>query len=92
MARYSVDFGVRLELSPIESHNSLTVGERYHESLRRIYRKVRHDFPTITEALALSLSNKAMNDTIGPEGLVSTLLVFGIISRLSADGSLPKQP
>jgi hypothetical protein len=84
--------GVKLEISPIESHNSLTVGERYHDPLRRIYRKVRHDFPTITETLASSLANKAMNDTIGTEGLVPTLLVFGIVPRLSADGSLPNQP
>jgi hypothetical protein len=62
--------GVKLELSPIESHNSLSVGERYHDPLRRICRKVRHDFPTITEHLALSLANKAMNDTVGPEGFV----------------------
>ena len=75
--------GIKLELSPIESHNSLTVGERYHDPLRRIYRKVRHDFPTLSESLALSLANKAMNDTMGPEGLVPTLLVFGIVPRLS---------
>ena len=80
--------GVKLELSPTESHNSLTVGQRYHDPLRRIYRKGRHKFPTITEALTLSLANKAMNDTVGPEGLVPTLLVFGIIPRLSAEGSL----
>ena len=59
--------GIKLELSPIESHNSLTVGERYHDPLRRIYRKVRHYFPTLMESLALSLANKAMNDTVGPE-------------------------
>jgi hypothetical protein len=28
--------GVKLELSPINSHNSLTVGELYHDHLRRI--------------------------------------------------------
>jgi hypothetical protein len=83
--------GVKLELSPIESHNSLSVGERYHDPLRRIYRKVRHDFPKITEHLALSLANKAMNGTVSPEGLAPTLVVFGIIPRLSADGSLPNK-
>jgi hypothetical protein len=83
--------GVKLELSPIESHNSLTVGERYHDPLRRLYRKVRQDFPAISEPLALSLANKAMNDTIGPEGLVPTLLVFGTVPRLSTTGSFPNQ-
>jgi hypothetical protein len=53
---------------------------------------MRHDFPTITEALALSLADIGMNDTVGPEGLLATPFVFGIIPRLSADGSLPNQP
>jgi hypothetical protein len=83
--------GVILELSPIESHNSLTVGERYHDPLRRIYRKVRHDFPAIPGSLALSLANKAMNDTMGPEGLVPTLLVYGTLPRLSLHDKLPSQ-
>jgi hypothetical protein len=83
--------GVKLELSMIESQNSLTVGERYHDPLHRIYRRVRHEFSTITEHLALSLANKAINHTVGPEGLVPTLLVFGIIPRLSADEFLPNQ-
>jgi hypothetical protein len=52
---------------------------------------VRHDFPKITEHLALSLANKAMNGTVSPDGLAPTLVVFGIIPRLSADGSLPNQ-
>jgi hypothetical protein len=52
---------------------------------------VRYVYPTITEHLALSLVIKAMNDTVGPEGLVPALLVFCISPRLSADGSLPNQ-
>jgi transposase InsO family protein len=74
--------GIKLELSTIQSHNSLSVGERYHEHLRRIYRKVRHYFPNLSESLALSLANKAMNDTMGPEELVPTLLGFGTFPRL----------
>jgi hypothetical protein len=74
---------VALDLSPIESHNYLTVGERHHDPLRRIYRKVRHDFPEIPDSLTLSLASRAMNDTIGPEELVPTILVYGTLPRLS---------
>jgi hypothetical protein len=74
--------GIKLELSPIESHNSLTVGERYHDPLRRIYCKVRPDFPNLSESLALFLANKDKNDTMGPEGLVPTLLVSVTVPRL----------
>jgi hypothetical protein len=37
--------GVTLQLSGVESHNSIAVGERLHEPLRRTYRKVAFDCP-----------------------------------------------
>ena len=42
--------------------------------------------------VVLALSNKAMNDTVGPEGLVPSLLAFGVIPRVStATSKLPDQ-
>ena len=81
--------GVKLELSPTESHSSLTVVESYHEPLRRIYRNVRLGFPTISKPLALFLAKISINDTIGPEGLVHTLLVFGTVPRISSAEHIP---
>jgi hypothetical protein len=78
--------------SSIESHNSLFVVERYYGPLRRIYRKIRSEHPTIPQSLARSLSFKAVNDFTGPAGLVSSLLVFGIVSRLPlCNQCLPNQ-
>jgi hypothetical protein len=91
-----LQFGKRsfkLVLSPIESHNSLSIGERYHGPLRRIFRKIRYDHPDFAISLALSFSTKAVNDTTGPEGLIPSLLVFGIVPRLPIPGQeLPNQP
>lgn len=43
-------------------------------------------------ATTLSISVKAMNDTPGPSGLVSTLLLFGILPRIPVrPTALPKQ-
>lgn len=77
----SEDAGIDVQLSGIESHNAIGVGERYHAPLRRIYNKIREDVPDIVPTLALQLTVKAMNDTTGPEGLVPSLLVFGILPR-----------
>ena len=74
--------GMKLELSGVESHNALGVGERYHSFLRQIYRKVRAQHPEIPTEYALSLAVKAMNDSAGPKGLVPTLLVFGVMPRI----------
>ena len=67
---------------PIESSNSLGLGERFHDPLRRIYIKVQEETPQLDDDLKLSLSYKAMNNTLGPEGIVPTLLVYGMMPRL----------
>nr|AHF58602.1 polyprotein [Chondrus crispus] len=84
---YAENAGVVVEISPVENSNALGAGERYHDPLRRIYLKVKHDHPGYTKELILSISNKAMNDTCGPEGLVPTILVFGAIPKIAAQPS-----
>ena len=84
--------GITLQLSGIESHNSIGAGERYHAPLRRIYHKIIFDFPQLNKDIALNFAVKAMNDTMGPEGLVPSLLVFGVLPRFPASSNdLPNQ-
>ena len=84
--------GISLQLSGIESHNSIGAGERYHAPLRRIYDKVLFDFPNLDKHLGLKLAVKAMNDTMGPEGLVPSMLVFGVLPRFPVSTiDLPNQ-
>ena len=79
--RYTNTCGMQLLLSGAQSHNSLGIGERYHEPLRRIFRKISIDYPHIDPQLLLKIAVKAMNDTMGESGLVPSLLVFGTIPR-----------
>jgi len=65
-----------------ESHNSLGAGETYHAIVRRIYMKLRRDYPKLTPKLLLAMAIKAVNDSAGPEGLVPSLLVFGTMPKL----------
>jgi hypothetical protein len=74
--------GIQLILSGVESHNSIVPGERYHASLRRIFQKIRYDFPNLNLNLILRIAVKAMNDKMNPEGLVPSYLLFGIMPRL----------
>ena len=73
--------GIHLQVSGVQSHNAIGPGERYHAPLRRIFNRIYEDIPQIDRHLALQLAVKAMNDTVGPEGLVPTLLVFGTLPR-----------
>ena len=79
---YAADADIKLTLSGVESHNSLGVGERYHDYLRKIYKKTRDEHPNISLEYSLKLAVKAMNDTAGSNGLVPTLLVFGVMPRI----------
>ena len=61
---------------------TLGTGERYHGPLRRIFKKVSDEYSSVSADLRLALSVKAMNDCTGPEGIVLSLLVFGVMPRL----------
>lgn len=79
-------------MSGVESHNSIGDGERYHDPLRRIYQKIRFSEPGLELELVMRLAVKAMNDTMNPEGLVPSLLVFGVLPRFPPMSSeLPRQ-
>ena len=69
--------GVEVQRTGVEAHSSLGIAERYHHPLRNTYKKLRMDFPNTPQRIILSVAVKAMNDTLGPEGLVPSALVFG---------------
>ena len=82
--------GTEVQTSGVEAHNALGNGERYHAPLRSVYKEVKHESLKLEPKLALQLAEKAMNDIMGPNGLVSSFLVFGCIPRFpSIDPRLP---
>jgi hypothetical protein len=65
-----------------ENYYSLVSGELFHSPLRRIYKYLSLEFPTIPEHVLLALSVKAMNDICGSERLLPSFLVFVVLPRL----------
>ena len=61
---------------PVEAHHSIGQMERYHSPFRRIYTIIATEIPDIDPELALQMAFKAINDSVGPNGLMPTLLVF----------------
>lgn len=76
---------ISVESTGTESHNSLGKGETYHALLRRVYNKVKLTHPQLPKELVLALSVKALNDTAGPNGLVPSLLLFGVMPRIPTE-------
>jgi len=74
--------GIKILEAPIESPMTMSHVERYHGPLRVSYLKIRDSLPrNETDADCLKMAIKAVNDTVGPEGLCPTLLVFGSLPR-----------
>ena len=67
---------VQVDRTSIEAHASLGLVERNHQPLRQTYRKIMAEHPNSDKKLALALAQKAMNDAIGPEGVLPSALVF----------------
>lgn len=61
----------------IEARSSLRLCERFRDPLRTTYRKLKLEHLEIRKGLALLCTVKATNDTLVPEGIVLSALVFG---------------
>jgi hypothetical protein len=68
------NFGVDVRLTPIESHNSSRLMERYHSPLRWTYEKIRLYYRGIIDEVALSCAVLTTNQTLGPKGIVQLRL------------------
>lgn len=54
--------------------------ERYHGPLRCAFLKIRESLSrNTTDENCLQLAVNSLNDTVGPEGLCPTMLVFGTL-------------
>jgi hypothetical protein len=84
--------GIVLQVSGVESHSSIGLGERMHSPLRRVYNKILMKYPHLHRSLILKLAIKATNNTIGIGGIAPSMLVFGCIPRFPITSShLPEQ-
>ena len=81
---------VEVQGTGIEAHSSLGIGERYHEPVRTTFRKIMFVYPNVDKTLLLQMAIKAMNDTLGPEGLLPSSLVFGELPRVYTASKTPQ--
>lgn len=80
--QYATNIGITVKNVPVEAHHSIGQVERYHEPFRRIYTIIITEIPSIDLELALQMAFKAINDSVGSNGLVPTLFVFGAYPRM----------
>ena len=85
--------GIIMEEAPIESPGSIGIVERYHAPLRSAYVKLRQTLSKgdVRDDECLRMAVYATNCTMGPEGLVPMLLVFGALPRPARTTPSPSQ-
>ena len=81
---------IKVENTGIQAHSILGLGERYHQPLHQPFRKIMAEDKKTDLDLALALSFKEMNDTLGPEGLVPSALVFGEFPKIQGSKPTPR--
>ncbi len=73
---------IRINIVFVETHHSINMIERYHESLRRIYAIIVAKIFEINSNLILQMSFKTLNDSTNLNDLIFTLLVFDVYFRM----------
>ena len=75
--------GIMVKNVSVETHHFIDQIEKYHESFRKIYLIIISKISGIDPNQGLQMAFKAINDSVGPHDLVSTLLVFGAYPRMN---------
>ena len=67
---------------PVKAYNLVGIVERYYSPLRCIYYIITIELLDIGKDIALQMAFKAINDSVGPNSLIPTLLVFRAYPRI----------
>lgn len=76
---------VKAQRTGTEADSSLGLGENYHQPLRKTYKKTMTEYPQTEPRISLAALVKAMNDTLGPKGLVPSAGFSVIFLRRTLD-------
>jgi hypothetical protein len=69
---------------PIEAHSAIGKIERYHAPLHRAYNIISAELgASVDRDMILQIAVKAINDTISPDRIMPTVLVFGTYPRIT---------
>jgi hypothetical protein len=73
--QYADNMRITIKTVLVETHHSIKMMKRYHDSLRRIYSIITIEISGIDLELVLQMTFKAINDSAGFDDLIPTLLV-----------------
>lgn len=82
-SQYTINIRTIIKNIPVKVYHSISIVKYYYGPLPQIYSIINNKILGIKLELALYMSFKTINDLVGPNKLVPTLLVFGIYLRMT---------
>jgi hypothetical protein len=80
--QYADNMRITIKTVFVETHHSIEMMKRYHESLRRMYAIITIEISSIDFEITLQMTFKIINDSIELDELIFTLLMFDVYSRM----------
>jgi signal transduction histidine kinase len=80
--QYAFKMNIKINTVSIETHHSIDMIERYHDSFRRMYAIIIAKISNIDSNSTLQMTFKAFNDFIELNELIFTLLIFEAYLRM----------
>ena len=81
--QYAIIMGVNIKKVLVKAHNLISIVKKYHSLIKHAYQIIATELPDLNKNIALQIAFKAINNSIGPDGLVPTLLVFGAYPQIA---------
>ncbi len=80
--QYADNMRITIKTISVETHHSIEMMKRYHDSLRRMYAIITTEISNIDFEIALQMTFKVINDSIEFDELILTLLIFEAYFRM----------
>ena len=83
LKQYAANIGIIVKGALIKAHHSIGIVEHYYGLLQWVYCIIITKIPGIKVDLALQIFFKAINNLVGSNELVFTLLIFGAYLKMT---------
>jgi hypothetical protein len=75
--------GLKVKIIPVKAYNLVGIVKRYYRLIRKVYFIIIAKILGISKDIILQMAFKAINDIVGPNGLVLTLLVYSAYPQIT---------